>query len=244
MNTSLWPSGVMSRQEEVLVLYGSQTGNSEQAAIEISEKIPSKLSINEVTVSSRHMQLDDFIEIERAKWPRLVVIVTSSYGVGQAPLGCYKFRELCDTISSGGKDAYGGVLDGLTYAMLGLGDSKFTTFFHNPTAIDKALTLSGAERVGTLGNADASGEGDDEQQKVISNWVDGIWTELERVIERKPVSDEKMEEMHLKTVGICESIFEDSKAPREGGGFSALLLICVPILIAVIVAALKGVLFT
>ena len=31
------------------------------------------------------MQLDDFLELERAPWTRLVVIITSSYGVGQAP---------------------------------------------------------------------------------------------------------------------------------------------------------------
>ena len=91
------------------MLYGSQTGNSEQAAIDLAEKAPAKLSNDEVAVTARHMQLDDFLEIERAKWPRLVVIVTSSYGVGQAPLGCYKFRAMCDEI---GKRKLSGMLDG------------------------------------------------------------------------------------------------------------------------------------
>ena len=66
--------------EEILVLYGSQTGSSEEAAIQISDGIPSKLSCDEKKITSRHMQLDDFIQREDCKWPRLVVIVSSSYG--------------------------------------------------------------------------------------------------------------------------------------------------------------------
>ena len=69
--------------EEVLVLYGSQTGNSEGAAQEICSLIPTKLS----STTSRVMHLDDFLEVEKAKWTKLVVIVCSSYGVGQAPIG-------------------------------------------------------------------------------------------------------------------------------------------------------------
>ena len=168
----------MPRQEEILVLYGSQTGNSEQAAIDLAEKAPSKLSNDDVTVTARHMQLDDFLEIERAKWPRLVVIITSSYGVGQAPLGCYKFRAMCDEI---GKRKLSGMLDGVSYAMCGLGDSKYTTFFQNPSTINASLLAAGACRAGLLGKADASGEGEDEQGKVIQRWVDGTWSKLARV---------------------------------------------------------------
>lgn len=234
-----------SRKEEVLVLYGSQTGNSEQAAQEVADEIPSKLSRDGVVdVSARHMQLDDFIEIERAKWPRLVVVVTSSYGVGQAPLGCYKFREMCDAINDDGGKEYSKLLDGLTYAMLGLGDSKYTTFFQNPTVIDNALTTAGAKRVGPLGKADASGEGNDEQAKIIERWIRGIWVELSKVVESDPPAEERMEKVHGRTVELCGKIFEDFQPPTEGGMISAVLMICVPVVIAVIVAALKGTLFT
>ena len=94
-----------TRTEKVLVLYGSQTGNSEQAAKDLCEQMSSKLTPliqkrtgggSTIRVEATHMQLDDFLELERAAWTRLIVICVSSYGVGQAPLGGYRFRELCD----------------------------------------------------------------------------------------------------------------------------------------------------
>merc|ERR1719232_201125 len=131
--------------EEILVLYGSQTGNSEGAAQEIASLVPSRLksppadgaSGDGTPCSARCMQLDDFLEAERANWPRLVVIVCSSYGVGHAPLGAQKFREACDAIlERGGGDRF---LEGVKFALLGLGDSHYTTFFQNPTTINDAL---------------------------------------------------------------------------------------------------------
>uniref|UniRef100_A0A7S4JZ47 Flavodoxin-like domain-containing protein n=1 Tax=Odontella aurita TaxID=265563 RepID=A0A7S4JZ47_9STRA len=164
--------------------------------------------------------------------------------IPQAPLGCYKFRELCDAINEDGGKEDAKFLDGVTYAMLGLGDSKYTTFFQNPTAIDSGLTMAGARRIGPLGKADASGEGDDEQGKVIARWIEGIWTELAKVVESDPPAEEKMEKVHEVTVKFCGKIFEDFQPPAEGGMLSAVLMICIPVGIAVIVAALKGTLFT
>ena len=224
----------MVREEEILVLYGSQTGNSEQAAIDLTEKIPEKLSNEEVTVSARHMQMDDFLEIERARWPRLVVIITSSYGVGQAPLGAYKFRALCDAI---GEKKLGGLFDGVSYAMCGLGDSKYTTFFQNPSVINASMLAAGAWRVGVLGKADAGGEGDDEQGKVIQRWVDGIWTKLDRVLAEDAPDSEKLELAQERTLDLCEEIFDDF-APAKSKGPSGSLMIIVPILLAVIVGAM------
>jgi sulfite reductase alpha subunit-like flavoprotein len=138
------------RTEKIYFLYGSQTGNSEQAAKEMADACATQLSPlaiqtmsgtkDLITVESLHMQLDDFIEIKRAAWTRLVVIVVSSYGVGQAPLGAYRFRELCDAWA----DIYQEkpnpkLLDGVHYAMCGLGDSKYRTYF---TSKASALMLS------------------------------------------------------------------------------------------------------
>ena len=221
----------MPRQEEILVLYGSQTGNSEQAAIDLAEKAPAKLSNDEVAVTARHMQLDDFLEIERAKWPRLVVIVTSSYGVGQAPLG-YKFRAMCDEI---GKRKLSGMLDGVSYAMCGLGDSKYTTFFQNPSAINAGLLAAGAWRAGLLGKADASGEGEDEQGKVVQRWVDTHWSKLARVLAEDPPEPEKLQDAQKKTLELCEEIFDDFAPPKKG--FGGALSIVVPVVLAVVAGA-------
>ena len=59
-----------TRTEKVLVLYGSQTGNSEAAAKDVCDKMSEKLSplllkkltgtTNTIFVECSHMQLDDF----------------------------------------------------------------------------------------------------------------------------------------------------------------------------------------
>ena len=111
--------------EEILVLFGSQTGNSEAAAHEICSAIPTRLSLASSRLTSRVMQLDDFLEVEEAGWTRLVVIVCSSYGVGQAPIGARKFREFCDEILKRQEEkekVSTPSLGGVTFALLGLGD--------------------------------------------------------------------------------------------------------------------------
>lgn len=204
--------------EEILVLYGSQTGNSEQAAIDISSQISEKLSSKSKTYTSRHMQLDDFLEIEKAQWTRNVIIVTSSYGVGQAPLGCYRFRAFCDFISQQPKQC-SKLLDGIHFALLGLGDSGYTTFFRNPTVINEALLSAGAIRVGDVGKADASGKGDNSQDKVIKRWIDGIWDPLKEVLNEQPEQTdsvkEKLEKNKRDTFEMTQSLL--SSKDDKGG---------------------------
>jgi len=210
------------RIERVYVLYGSQTGNSQQAAEELCQQVPAKLNSlpllkrSSVQVRAEHMQLDDFLELRKADWTRLVVVVTSSYGVGQAPLGCYRFRDLCEAwlerYSSAGnnndkkKKQQCRMLEGVQYALLGLGDSKYTTFFQNPTRIDEGMQAVGAKRVGPLGKADASGLGDQTQSLVIERWIESIWQHLAQVVVLEPLSDSKLREMQAWTVSICKEI--------------------------------------
>lgn len=223
-------STMVTRKEAIYVLYGSQTGNSEQAAIELCDQVATRLSPeiiqkitgtkDEINVVATHMQLDDFLEMERAKWTRLMVIIVSSYGVGQAPLGAYRFRDLCDAwLNQYAKSDDPKILDGVFYAMCGLGDSKFLTFFQNPTKIDEGLTLVGAKRVGPLGKADASGTGKQIQAKVIEGWMDGIWAELAKVAAKDPLSEGDLDEMKNRTVALCEEINPDFR-PEKTSNFA------------------------
>lgn len=189
-----------TREEQVLVLFASQTGNSEQAAMEIAEALPEKLSTSSLTVTSRHMQLDDFLELHEAQWTRLVVICCSSYGVGAAPLGGYRFREYCNALLENKK--YKNQLQGLQFALLGLGDSKYTTFFENPKTTNKALEAAGAKRVGELGKADASAD----QLAIISKWIDGIWPSLQQALEEEPLCETRLEEMKQDTLALCKEL--------------------------------------
>lgn len=243
---------------EIPILYGSQTGNAEAAAIELSSTLPKELSSSTVKIISRALHLDDFLE-NGAKWAPLFVVITSSYGVGQAPIGCHKFRELCDHLLTKSDDKdYSTLLDGCQYAMLGLGDSKFTTFFLNPTAIDSALSKVGAIRLGKLGKADASGTGDNVQSKVIEDWCSAILTDLRFALkdsktllgkslgmsgeDDKAESVGKLTTMQSKTVDICSSIFEDweeIQQDTEKRTFSITMLL-LPVAIALMVKVFLG----
>ena len=255
-----------TRKEKILFLYGSQTGNSEQAAKDLCKQCATKLtpeiirklaattckdddnnsSKDEIIiiVEPVHMQLDDFLELERAAWTRLVVIVVSSYGVGSAPLGAYRFRELCDawaaaataegTMSSTSDNKK--LLDGVHFAMCGLGDSKYTTYFQNPAAIDKTLRQVGATRVGPLGKADASGTGSEAQLDVIDRWMDGIWPHLAQVVSKEPLSTERLQEMQRTTVALCRKINPDFLPEPRYNPPSMMLLISIAVSIFAILA--------
>lgn len=238
-----------STTEEVLVLYGSQTGNSEAAAQELCAAIPSRLgrsadsddgaSPPSPRYASRVMHLDDFLELERGRWTRLVVIVCSSYGVGQAPIGARKFREWCDEVIDRSEGGGGGgvdskMLEGVSFALLGLGDSHYTTFFQNPTTINKALTIAGATRVGEIGRADASGTDDMEQSKVIDRWIAGIWDELSKALGGPAPGGDALEMAQEGTWGICLELFPDWKPARSLASLTALYVPLIGVLVAVL----------
>lgn len=225
-------------EENILVLYGSQTGNSESAAEQIHASIPTKLPTsttkNGKRCTARLMQLDDFLELEYGAWTRLIIIVCSSYGVGQAPLGARKFREFCDEIlirhhhhhhGDGDGDGEGGndtkaipTLQGVNFALLGLGDSHYTTYFTNPTTIHDALLAMGAKRVGEIGKADASGTGHMEQSKVIERWIENIWSEFDNVVTSKPqVNSTDLDQLRKETWDFCLEIFPDWKQHSPAG---------------------------
>ena len=154
-------SSSATRVEELYVLYGSQTGNSEGAALEFCEKIKSTYSLDffkqqkldPIQVKTTCIQLDDFLEMKHADYTKCLVIFVSSYGVGQAPLGAYRFRDLCEDFLQNSSEP---ILAGLQYALCGLGDSSYPTFLQNPTTIDKGLTAVGAKRIGDMGKGDAN----------------------------------------------------------------------------------------
>jgi sulfite reductase alpha subunit-like flavoprotein len=117
------------------VLYGSQTGNSEQAAKDFCHQLNVRYTpdffrtnnLSPVQVRAKCLQLDDFLEVHHAAYTKALVIFVSSYGVGQAPLGAYRFRSLADAFLSSErtKEDNNKILQGLQYAICGLGAFLF-----------------------------------------------------------------------------------------------------------------------
>lgn len=213
----------MANVEPLYVLYGSQMGNSEQAAKNFCAQLEEKYTpdffkahdLPPVQVQTTCIQLDDFLEMKHAAFTKCIVIFVSSYGVGQAPLGAYRFREICEAFSKDEAN-YEDTLKGLKYAICGLGDSTYPTKFKNPGAIDGGLAAAGAKRIGDLANADADGRGDQAQDKTIAKWIDGIWIPLAKAI----CADEEVdtEAMQSKTIPLLMKLDPDYTPPKTAQG--------------------------
>ena len=219
---------------DILILYGSQTGNSESAAHEIAAQFPTKLVPllkNNATVKPTVMTLDDFLEMHHAPWTSIVIIVCSSYGVGQAPLGARRFREVCDALLER-KTENAGLLKGVQYFLLGLGDSHYTTFFRNPTVINEAMSACGADKRYILGKADASGTGENEQGAVIDRWIEGMWVNLAEVVNKLQSDEEQLKKAQEQTWSLCLDLFEEWR-PAKNLVFGPFLFSVIIIIVAV-----------
>lgn len=218
-----------SRTEKLYVLYGSQMGNSEEAAHAFCKKLQDKYTTDYFKsnkllpvqkVETVCIQLDDFLEIHHAPFTKLIVIFVSSYGVGQAPLGAYRFREVCEAWKEENADK---PLKGLKYAICGLGDSSYPTYLKNPTTIDEGLTAAGAVRIGDLGEADAQQIGETAQDKVITKWIDAMLLPVAKVL-ASDAEEVDTESMQQKTIPLLQKLDPDYTPPDEkakktkGGG--------------------------
>lgn len=225
-----------STVEPLYVLYGSQMGNSEQYAKLFCSRLKKKYTpeffkeqgLPEVQVETTCIQLDDFLEVQHAAFTKCIVIFVSSYGVGQAPLGSYRFREVCDAFSEE-EETYKSALKGLKYAICGLGDSSYPTYLKNPTSIDQGLTAAGGERIGDMAAADADGLREKGQDATIRRWVEGIWVPLAKAICSEDQVDTKA--MQVNTIPLLAKLDPDYTPPKEivvgaggNGGLSSTIL--------------------
>jgi sulfite reductase alpha subunit-like flavoprotein len=202
-------------EHTLLVLYGSQTGNAQQAAEEFTQQFKDRYP--QQNRSALCMSLDDLLEVRHCRFTRYMVIFVSSYGHGGPPLGGYRFRDLCDywLEQSVPVEANPPLLSGLHYALCGLGDSKYPTFFQNPTVTDQALQKMGASRVGPLGQADAAASVS--QETVMTEWMAGIWAPLEEAMAANDTAAVDWRRVQLETMRTCQKINPDWVWPPDQG---------------------------
>jgi len=202
----------VAEKSPVLVLYASQTGSTEAAARNIAD-----------TISSRYgrpaecLWLDDFLESgysadgdTRCMWTEVVVMCVSSYGVGQAPLGGQKFRAVADAVIGGSEEKVD--LSAVQYALLGLGDSSYTTFFENPKATDKIMEQCGATRICGVGMGDANSD-DPDQIEAIRIWTDDeLVPALDKILmgDNEDLNTTRLERARKDTLRVYQSMYPEA----------------------------------
>ncbi|MGU5696050.1 assimilatory sulfite reductase (NADPH) flavoprotein subunit [Aeromonas allosaccharophila] len=128
------PSGSLT------ILYGSQTGNAKGVASAI--KAQAEARGLPVTLAS----MADYKPKQLKKESHLLVVV-STYGEGEPPESAV---DLFEQLKKGKL----GKLDGLKFAVLGLGDSSYEFFCQTGKDFDDFLSKAGAERIYELASLD------------------------------------------------------------------------------------------
>ena len=155
-NQSLNSSFIGTNNQPLLVLYGSNMGTAKGIAYEMAEKASSYGIRSEVAA------LDE--AINNLPTGGAVLIITSSYN-GKPPKNARKFVQWLETLEPG-------KLNGVHYAVLGCGDTNWaSTYQEVPRFIDEQLAHKGASRFSLCGEADVSG--DIEEQLQI--WQQTMW---------------------------------------------------------------------
>ncbi|WP_421174822.1 assimilatory sulfite reductase (NADPH) flavoprotein subunit [Aeromonas enteropelogenes] len=122
------------------ILYGSQTGNAKGVASAI--KAQAEARGLPVTLTS----MADYKSKQLKKETHLLVVV-STYGEGEPPESAVDLYEQL-------KKGKVGKLEGLKFAVLGLGDSSYEFFCQTGKDFDSLLTKAGADRVHELASLD------------------------------------------------------------------------------------------
>lgn len=133
----------VSSPGDFLVLYGSQTGQA-KAISEILVDRCQKLGL-----TPRLYELDQFGKKFHLEKESLVVVICSTTGSGDAPDNAARFVRW---ISRSSQPA--NLLKGTTFALLGLGDTNYTTFQAIPLSLQKHFLRLGATKLLETGAAD------------------------------------------------------------------------------------------
>lgn len=122
------------------ILYGSQTGNAKGVASAIKAQAEARgLPVTLISMA-------DYKPKQLKKETHLLVVV-STYGEGEPPESAVDLYEQL-------KKGKIGKLEGLKFAVLGLGDSSYEFFCQTGKDFDSLLTKAGADRVHELASLD------------------------------------------------------------------------------------------
>ncbi|KAF8361543.1 mtrr-1 [Pristionchus pacificus] len=146
----------------LLIGYGSHTGQAESISKALAERATAVGLVPEIrTLNDIEKELDLTTE-------SFIVIVVSSTGDGDAPENSARFLRRISR--KGLKEDH---FKGLTYALLGLGDSNYSTYQGVPIKMDHQLSFLGATRVLERGEADDQVG----LELTVEPWIDKLFNE-------------------------------------------------------------------
>lgn len=131
-----------------VVLYGTQTNTAEGFARKIATEVK-RVFAGELDAEA--VDLEDYEEEEKLQEERLVVLCVATYGDGEPTTNAERFVSwLSETTSTR--------LDGVKYAVFGLGNRTYEHFNSCGRMVDAGMEKLGAERILEIGLGDDDGD--------------------------------------------------------------------------------------
>tara|TARA_Y100001970_G_scaffold183336_1_gene222972 strand:+ start:734 stop:1180 length:447 start_codon:yes stop_codon:yes gene_type:complete len=118
---------------ELLVIFGTETGNAEELA-EITASMASKYDLNGSVQDMEDISADDLSSAEK------LIVICSTWGDGEQPVNAQDLYDAVEELDEG-------TLDSVKFAVLALGDTAFELFCESGKEWDKVLEEKGATRV-------------------------------------------------------------------------------------------------
>lgn len=141
----------------ITIIYGTETGNSEGLANDAEAKL------NELGHSAEVFDMAD-VTVDQLKDSEVVLVVTSTWGDGEAPSNA---EDLHDALEESSED-----LSDVKYAVFALGDSSFEHFCQAGKDFDEFLGKLGAQQILPVQLSD--GDYDD----TFPEWVESVAAKL------------------------------------------------------------------
>lgn len=156
-------------KKNYLVLYGSQTGTSEDYAKKFAKELVAKFQLKVMCVDVEGYDFDNLNQLP-ASIP--VSFFISTYGEGDYPDGAVALEEYLSALEEGD-------LSNLKYTLFGLGNSTYEFYNGASKKAEKHLKNAGATLIGSVGLADDGAGTTDED---YMSWKDATFDALKDVL--------------------------------------------------------------
>ncbi|MEK0082732.1 assimilatory sulfite reductase (NADPH) flavoprotein subunit [Benzoatithermus flavus] len=162
-------TAVVPTAQPVTILYASETGNAASLAKKLNERAKAK------GLATKLLDIADY-RVKDLKGERFLVVVTSTQGEGEPPTSAADFYEFLH-----GRKAPR--LEGLKFAVLGLGDSTYEHFCQTGKDIDTRLEALGAVRMVERVDCDV------DYEAPATGWIDRL---LDQLVRELPPAEAKI----------------------------------------------------
>ncbi|XP_025089238.1 NADPH--cytochrome P450 reductase-like [Pomacea canaliculata] len=154
-------SKMKNHERNVVVFYGSQTGTAEEFAMRLS-KDAARYGMKGMVADPEECEMDELPQLKEIS-NNLVIFCMATYGEGDPTDNAQEFYEW---LQGGSAE-----LDGINFAVFGLGNKTYEHFNATGKYVDKRLEELGATRVFELG----LGDDDANIEEDFVTWRERFW---------------------------------------------------------------------